>query len=98
MSNRNYIKGRAYEYKAKKVLEEQGYTVVRTAGSHGPWDLMAIKEGTDEPVKCVQIKVTKSEDQLKRLLRGFKPQTNGTATRSYVHELWVYYKAKWHKS
>jgi hypothetical protein len=33
--NKNYQKGRRYEYKLKKLLEGIGYRVLRTAGSHG---------------------------------------------------------------
>jgi Holliday junction resolvase len=44
MTNANYGKGRRYEYRAKKSLESMGYTVIRAAGSHGPFDLVAIGE------------------------------------------------------
>jgi Holliday junction resolvase-like predicted endonuclease len=37
-----YRRGRAYEYKVKKQLEREGWTVLRTAGSHGLFDLIAI--------------------------------------------------------
>ena len=43
MPNRNYNKGRAYEYKIKKRYEKLGYTVFRTAGSHSPADLIALR-------------------------------------------------------
>lgn len=42
MPNRNYNKGRAYEYKIKKRYEKLGYTVFRSAGSHSPADLVAV--------------------------------------------------------
>lgn len=45
MPNKNYQKGRRKEYKIKKELEESGYIVLRTAGSHGFADLIAIKPG-----------------------------------------------------
>lgn len=41
MPNKNYQKGRAFEYKIKKQYEEKGYLVFRTAGSHSPADLIA---------------------------------------------------------
>jgi Holliday junction resolvase len=41
MPNRNYVNGRAFEYKTKKKLEQMGYTVFRTAGSHSKVDLIA---------------------------------------------------------
>lgn len=38
----NYERGRRFEYKIKKMLEKVGFTVFRTAGSHGDVDLIAI--------------------------------------------------------
>lgn len=90
----NYQRGRAYEYKAKKALEELGYTVIRSAGSHGPWDVIACKEG--EKVRCIQIKRTKSLPGLRRLLSTFVPVHNGHQDFHYVHELWVWYDARWY--
>ena len=94
MPNRNYLTGRAYEYKAKRVLEEQGYTVIRTAGSHGPWDLVATREG--EKVRCIQIKRTKSPGACKRLLGAFLKQV--PQEEHFIQELWVYEGARWHTS
>jgi Holliday junction resolvase-like predicted endonuclease len=37
-----YHKGRRFEYQVKKWLEEKGYIVLRTAGSHGFADLIAV--------------------------------------------------------
>ena len=43
MPNRNYEKGRRKEYKIVRNLEKQGYDIVqRTAGSHSPFDIIAI--------------------------------------------------------
>ncbi len=42
----NYKKGRALEYKARDDLEKMGYFVVRSAGSHGQVDLVALKRVT----------------------------------------------------
>ena len=42
MPNRNYQRGRAKEYRIKKRYEFFGYEVLRTAGSHGFADLIAI--------------------------------------------------------
>ena len=43
MPNKNYIKGRRYEYKLAHVLRKSGFDIVfRSAGSHGPIDLVAI--------------------------------------------------------
>lgn len=43
--NRNYVKGRAYEYKIATIFRRKGYYVIRAAGSHGSADLVAVKKG-----------------------------------------------------
>lgn len=48
MVNKNYNRGRAFEYRVKKHLEGKGYFVVRSAGSKGAFDLVAITTGADE--------------------------------------------------
>jgi len=53
MPNKNYVKGRAKEYRLKKKYEEKGYIVMRTAGSHGFADLIAINS---EEVLFIQSK------------------------------------------
>jgi Holliday junction resolvase len=56
MPNRQYIKGRAKEYRIMKRLKEEGYDiVVRTAGSHGAFDVIGIKAETLE-IKLIQSK------------------------------------------
>ena len=47
-----YRRGRALEYAVKKHLEEQGYFVVRSAGSKGPADLVALREGEILLIQC----------------------------------------------
>jgi Holliday junction resolvase len=37
-----YHKGRRFEYQVKRWLEDKGYLVLRTAGSHGFVDLIAV--------------------------------------------------------
>lgn len=44
MPNRNYLRGRAKEYRVMKKLKDKGYKIVaRTAGSHSPIDIIGIK-------------------------------------------------------
>jgi Holliday junction resolvase len=40
--NKRYVSGRNFEYKVKEHYEKEGYYVVRTAGSKGIADLVAI--------------------------------------------------------
>jgi hypothetical protein len=63
MPNKNYVNGRAFEYKVKKWAEkEMDYTVFRTAGSHGIADLILFPDPnhdklyTYRPVELVQCK------------------------------------------
>jgi Holliday junction resolvase len=41
----NYRRGRALEYRIRDDLRERGYLVVRSAGSKGAVDLMAVGNG-----------------------------------------------------
>jgi hypothetical protein len=43
MPNKRYIAGRQFEYKVKRHLEKGGWKVLRTSGSHGLFDLIALK-------------------------------------------------------
>ena len=52
--NKNYTKGRRKEYKICNQLKSEGWIIVqRTAGSHSPIDVFAIKKGK---IKLVQAK------------------------------------------
>lgn len=77
----NYEKGRAYEYRVKKKLEDEGWTVLRSAGSHGFADLVAIRqhpttkwEGMGWPtkldmldeIKLIQCKTGKSSKRARK--------------------------------
>jgi Holliday junction resolvase len=53
-----YRKGARYEYYVKRLLEEKGYLVFRTAGSHGPFDLIAF-DGQNKVILLVQVKKSK---------------------------------------
>lgn len=43
MGNNHYRQGRQKEYELKARLEHDGYMVFRTAGSHSPADLVAVR-------------------------------------------------------
>ena len=69
MPNRNYQNGANFERKVKKELEEQGWWVARTAGSHSIVDLICIKRG-NKPL-MLQCKLNgvisaKDREELKR--------------------------------
>ena len=49
----HYRIGRRLEWRIRKLLEQHGYEVIRSAGSKGRWDLVAIKDGI---VRLIQVK------------------------------------------
>jgi len=51
-----YRKGHRWELKIKKMWEEKGYVVYRSAGSKGAADLIALKDGK---IVLIQVKVNK---------------------------------------
>jgi len=88
-----YSTGYRVEREAKQMLESEGFFVLRSAGSHGLFDLVAIK---DNQVRLVQVKVIPfgehnlfKADQLK--IKAFK------VAYWIKKELWVYEKRRgWH--
>lgn len=70
MSNRNYNRGRAYEYRVVKMLEATGYTASRSAGSHGCYDVVAFNrlEIRLIQVKCGEANASPAERETFRLL------------------------------
>ena len=42
MPNRNYVRGRSFEYRIIKWLVNRGYYVIRSYGSKGAFDLLAV--------------------------------------------------------
>ena len=81
----NYRRGVETERKIMAILEEAGYVAVRTAGSHGPVDVIGIGPNS---IRCIQAKRTKKGtfsyeqelDQLRQLPRN--PHVS--------YELWVW--------
>ena len=65
----NYEVGRRFEYERMKYYKEQGYNVMRTAGSHGLFDLICLKR--NQSALCVQCKVVQTERDAARLIDKF---------------------------
>lgn len=86
-----YAKGRRLEYAAKRALESRGYQVMRTAGSHGPWDLIGVSK---ELVLFVQVKANRppSEAEWQRLYAF--PCPSGPAVHRAV---WVFHDRLGHE-
>ena len=56
MPNRNYLNGKHKEWRITKKLKEEGWDIAqRTAGSHSPFDVIAINKLT-RVIKLIQSK------------------------------------------
>jgi Holliday junction resolvase len=55
MSNPNYDAGVRLEREVMAIFKREGYEVARTAGSHGPWDVILLKRGRgrEYEVRCL---------------------------------------------
>lgn len=67
--NVNYRAGRDFEYKRRKHWQREGYEVIRAAGSHGCFDLIAFR--TDAPVLGIQCKRVDKRSHANRMLKAF---------------------------
>jgi len=61
MPNKNYVSGRNFEYRVRDYLISYGYTVLRSAGSHTPIDLIAFNHDKLVLIQCKHGKIKKSE-------------------------------------
>lgn len=70
--NKSYQKGRRAEHRLKKLLEAAGFYVIRSAGSKGKIDLVALRE----VAYLIQVKVNKwgSSDELRELRKIPSPE------------------------
>ncbi len=75
MGNKNYQKGMRKELHVKKVFERQGYTVLRTRGSRGFADLVAVR--SDGRIRFIQCKPDNfSKPATERLMEEWKILNN----------------------
>ena len=92
----NYQRGVRYEYIAKKALEQDGWIVFRSAGSHGIFDLSCIHPELGEAM-FLQIKATKGgERAVARLIKEFKRSMPVPQATHFTQGIWVWSKGKWH--
>jgi len=81
-----YTKEYKREQAARRRLEELGYTVIRSAGSRGPWDLVAYKEGQ---ICFIQVRSNIPPD---RLIERLETYSKEPLTPSY--EIWAWRKGR----
>ncbi len=88
MPNINYNRGRAFEYKRKAWWEGRGYTVLRTAGSHGPFDLIAITP--HDNITLIQCKRVETGAEAIRIREAFMKDPPLTKSRNYIQNIEIY--------
>ena len=76
MSNKNYVKGRVKEYKYVKLMREKGFISQRSAGSHSPWDVVAINPETKQ-IKLIQCKPDSMNSHQQQKIRDKNKKLNG---------------------
>lgn len=94
-----YRTGRTFEYKLKQDLEADGFTVLRSAGSHGIFDLIGLKllpRSNRVIVRCIQCKVTSSSN-IKALKKEFVTSAPFEAETAIIEQQ-LAVKTKGHKN
>ncbi len=82
-----YRRGARLEYLARDRLRQQGYVVVRSAGSHGPFDLIAVNA---QRVLLIQVK---QKGQSVRLALEHLAAVH--TPHSVRKQVWVYHRGQW---
>lgn len=88
MPNKNYIRGYVAERKAQKILEKAGYITARTAGSHSPFDVIAI---CPNGVRLIQVKRVKEQNSINFALEeGKEEMLLCPKVPNITLEVWIY--------
>lgn len=94
MPNKNYLKGRRLEYKAKKELEADGWIMLRASGSHGFFDLAGIHPDLQGTI-WLQLKGTNEPSAVDRLIKEFKDTLPVPESPYYIVGIWIWCEGKW---
>jgi hypothetical protein len=91
--NLNYKVGRRMEYGRRKHWQKRGYAVMRSAGSHGDFDLVSIhRENPTYPVELIQCKVVKTHQIAKAMILKFQKNPPFLPSPHYHQVLEVHIK------
>lgn len=83
----NYRRGYLIERRACKLLEQAGYVVARTAGSHSPFDVVAVNANG---VRLIQVKRLK-EGSLTAVLEAAREEIRQVPKAQNVsREVWIW--------
>ena len=68
----NYHKGRRFEYQIAEILRQNGFEVIRAAGSHGLYDLVATKRTGKNvyEIGMLQLKATRTGGALREVVHA----------------------------
>lgn len=93
MPNKNYQRGVRYE---RKIQSDIGMNSIRTAGSHGVFDVIAYNK---DVVRFIQCKASKKKDiRLSDYWSDIEAIAEEQVPDTSTKELWVYYgRGKLHK-
>jgi len=83
-----YQRGRALEYAFAAKLREAGWFVIRSAGSKGPFDLVAFNGSRIRLIQCCATSAAKSGDDIVAMLNVPSPPN---ATK----EIWMWDGKEW---
>ena len=76
MPNKRYKKGYEYELRIMKTKQKKGFYCIRSAGSHGFFDVIAINPETNE-IHLIQAKAGKVSQSMKKLFFEDAARFNG---------------------
>ncbi len=84
MPNKNYEKGRNKEYRVATHFRDRGYAIAqRTAGSHSPFDIIAI-DPINKIIKLIQVKSSEMPTRQKSEDLKANSELNGDYSVEYL--------------
>jgi len=88
----NYRRGAETERRIVEILEAAGYWAYRTAGSHGPWDVMAVGPSS---VRLIQAKRSKKDSGWQAdYERAVEQMRELPKIQNVSYEVWVWVDRK----
>jgi len=81
-----YTRGYRLEREVRNILKKEGYTVIRSAGSKGLWDLVAYNA---QEFRLIQIKKGRVPVREREIIKAEKTPSNTSK------EIWVAKDSKW---
>lgn len=82
MSNPNYVAGRRFEYEVMDNMRKEGYKVLRTAGSHGAYDVICYKANSTIFIQCKRVDTKAAMERMLKAWMESPPEPPGSVTFS----------------